>query len=491
MAEPRVRITVEGDASDAVDALEDVVRASQDTEAHIDSAGRAAGAWADKMDFAGGAAAKLAGASGDIGGSLAGVGLISEDTAAHFDKFGQILMGVAGIADVATTAAALYTAAQEAGGLAAARSAVATVAGRVATIASTAATGVATAAQWAWNAAMSANPIGLIILGIIALVAVIVLLWKNSETFRRIVTAAWEGIKVAAVAVFDFLKGYFLFIFGIYKAIFTAVWDVIKGATLAVWDGIKAYFTFIFGIYSAIFRAGLGAVMSVWSGVTWLYDKAVAVFGAIKNFVSQAIEGWMLIIRAGVDKARAVWAGIVAMADKVLELREKMLGYLRGLVDNFLNIGQDIMRGLANGIERGLNWVRDKVRGLGGLIPDWLKGVLGIHSPSRVMAALGRDVMRGLTAGMDAQVPALRSTLGDVTDTIMALDAHPAVTVTGSAQLDGAPLPNAVVSAAGLGQQVNVTVQVPPASDPAEVGRQIVKALRSYETSFGRTVLVG
>src|SRR4051812_46728125 len=68
----------------------------------------------------------------------------------------------------------------------------------VAVGASRAAMLVATAAQWAWNAALNANPIGLIVLLIAGLVAAFVYAWNNSETFRSIVMAVWEGIQTGA-----------------------------------------------------------------------------------------------------------------------------------------------------------------------------------------------------------------------------------------------------------------------------------------------------
>jgi hypothetical protein len=62
-----------------------------------------------------------------------------------------------------------------------------------------------TGVQWLLNAAMLANPIGLVILAIVALVAIFAVAWAKSETFRKIVTGAWEGIKSAASAVFGWV----------------------------------------------------------------------------------------------------------------------------------------------------------------------------------------------------------------------------------------------------------------------------------------------
>lgn len=56
-------------------------------------------------------------------------------------------------------------------------------------------------AQSALNVIMSLNPIGLVVIAIAALVAILILAWQNSETFRSVVLAAWEGVKAGAAAL--------------------------------------------------------------------------------------------------------------------------------------------------------------------------------------------------------------------------------------------------------------------------------------------------
>jgi len=65
----------------------------------------------------------------------------------------------------------------------------------VAQRASAVATGVATVAQWAWNAALTANPIGLVVAGVGALIAGGVWLYKKWEPFQLLVDRLWEGFK--------------------------------------------------------------------------------------------------------------------------------------------------------------------------------------------------------------------------------------------------------------------------------------------------------
>ena len=63
-----------------------------------------------------------------------------------------------------------------------------------------------TIAQWAWNVALTANPIGVIIVGIALLVAGIVFLATKTKFFQTIWRVAWGGIKSAAMAVWDWLS---------------------------------------------------------------------------------------------------------------------------------------------------------------------------------------------------------------------------------------------------------------------------------------------
>jgi TP901 family phage tail tape measure protein len=57
------------------------------------------------------------------------------------------------------------------------------------------------AVQWVMNAALSANPIALIVIGVAALVAGIIIAYKKSETFRSIVQGAFEGVGKAVTAL--------------------------------------------------------------------------------------------------------------------------------------------------------------------------------------------------------------------------------------------------------------------------------------------------
>jgi phage-related protein len=83
-------------------------------------------------------------------------------------------------------------------------------------IATTIAENGAAVAQWALNAAMNANPIGLVIAAITALVAGFVLLWNNCEDFRNFFINMWKEIQKSVKSVINgILSGIESFVNGI------------------------------------------------------------------------------------------------------------------------------------------------------------------------------------------------------------------------------------------------------------------------------------
>lgn len=77
------------------------------------------------------------------------------------------------------------------------------------TIAQTVATKLQTVAQTVLNAVMSLNPVALIIIGIVALIAVFAVLWNKCEGFRNFFINMWQGIKNIASVVGQGIKNGF------------------------------------------------------------------------------------------------------------------------------------------------------------------------------------------------------------------------------------------------------------------------------------------
>ena len=73
---------------------------------------------------------------------------------------------------------------------------------KAASLASSAATGIATGAQWAWNVALNANPIGMVVTGVAALAAGGIWLYNNWRRIPEIFSKAWDSVS----SIFTFWK---------------------------------------------------------------------------------------------------------------------------------------------------------------------------------------------------------------------------------------------------------------------------------------------
>ncbi|QCW22021.1 tape measure protein [Gordonia phage Yakult] len=152
----------------------------------------------------------------------------------------------------------------------------ATIRQRVATMAASVATKAMAAGQWLLNAAMSANPITLVVIAIAALVAAVVLAYKNSETFRNIVQAAWEGIKTAISFVWNsVLKPIFDSFVGALKWVGGAVMWLWNNAVVPAFDAIKTVIAVWWGAVQIYFNLWKAIIGGIGDAVMWFWHNAV------------------------------------------------------------------------------------------------------------------------------------------------------------------------------------------------------------------------
>jgi phage-related protein len=134
----------------------------------------------------------------------------------------------------------------------------------VASTASTVATKAMAAGQWLLNAAMAANPIGLVVIAIVALIAIFILAYKNSETFRRIVHAAFDGIKVAALALWTGIKTYFTFVINMWKTVIGVAVSLV-GKIRGGFNTLVSAAKTVGAAITAPFRAAFNAIRNLWN----------------------------------------------------------------------------------------------------------------------------------------------------------------------------------------------------------------------------------
>lgn len=220
-----------------------------------------------------------------------------------------------------------------------------------------------TIAQRLLNLAMAANPIGIIITVITALVAAFIVLWNNCEGFRNFFINMWENIKVAFAAVVEWLG----------QAIdsivqwFVNAWDWIKEAWSAVgeffqgvWDGICAVFDVVVSYFQWQFETAKNIVVAVWSAVTGffsgIWNGIRAVFAAVSSWFSEKFSAAKTAVEnawaAIVDFFQGIWDGICGVFSDALDIGEKIVN--------------DIKQGISNAWEGLKSWFNNLWNGLFG-----------------------------------------------------------------------------------------------------------------------------
>jgi hypothetical protein len=221
----------------------------------------------------------------------------------------------------------------------------------------TVATKLWAAAQWLLNAAMSANPIALVVIALAALVAGVVLAYKHFEPFREVVDAV-------ASALTD----------GLGAALSWVTDTLLPGLA----DGLDAVVGFFTGLP--------GAILSyVADAATWLYDLGQKILGGL-------VDG--MIFYLTIVKAFYV------------DLPLKILSYIGNAALWLVDKGKDIVAGLLNGITDKMGDLINWALRLGSDIVKWIGDIPG------TMFELGTDVVEAILNG-------IRSIGGRIKDLIL------------------------------------------------------------------------
>jgi hypothetical protein len=162
-----------------------------------------------------------------------------------------------------------------------------------------------------FNAVMAANPITLIIIGIIALVAAVIYAYKNFGWFRDLVQAVWKGIQTAALWAWN----------NVLKPVFNGIWTALK--TVGKW-ATWLWKNILSPVFSAIGLAAKILAVIVLTILITPFVLAFKVLGAIAKWLWNNAIGpaFRAIGKAGVwlwntvlkPAFNSIMAGIRALA---------------------------------------------------------------------------------------------------------------------------------------------------------------------------------
>lgn len=161
--------------------------------------------------------------------------------------------------------------------------------------------------------------------------------------------------------------------------------------------------------------AGILAIVMVAVGALGLAFAAIAGplavvrFGfafAAKTFMSVArlflANPILLAITLIATAAYLIYKNWGAISTFFKNLWDGIVAWHMALPQRFINIGTAIVDGIWGGLKKGWGVLVSGIKALAGLLPDGVRKVLGIKSPSTVFNVIGRYTMAGLSGGIEA-----------------------------------------------------------------------------------------
>lgn len=328
-------------------------------------------------------------------------------------------------------------------------------------------TKAAAAGQWLLNAAMTANPIGLVVVAIAALVGGLILAYKHSETFRNIVNAAFSAVMSVVKPVIDWFATTIPAVFG------------------AVVDFIKQHWQLIVSIIGGPLVAIGILVVKHWGEIKSFIGNAIdAVIGFLKSLPGKAVSAMSSLVGnvrdlfrsamdAGLEKVRGIGGTIVGW---IAEIPGKLLDKL----GDFKNAGKSLIGGVVDGMKNAAG----VIEGIASNVWNAVKGLLNsaidkINSALEFTISLpGPDItvnppnIPHLAKGGIVSRPTLALIGEDGPEAVVPLGAKNA--------------PRGRLSVGGGGDTFVFQIQT---LDPAAAGKAVVDALRAAERRTGRKLL--
>ena len=199
----------------------------------------------------------------------------------------------------------------------------------------------------------------------------------------------------------------------------------------------------------------------------------------IEKFVGYAIDKLPQVIELGMKMVLAIASGLAKnlpqIVRSVLDMMATIVKTFVSSLPDIVDVGKQIVRGVWDGIKAMGSWIKEKVSGFFGGIVDNVKGVLGIHSPSRVFAGIGENMALGLGEGWESEYGTIKRGITNGLDFGTAQ--------IGAEQSFGGQMRSALSSIGNVGGDISIVVQ--SVLDGKVIGETAYKYNRQLQRAMG------
>ena len=176
---------------------------------------------------------------------------------------------------------------------------------------------------------------------------------------------------------------------------------------------ITQFLEYITGELPTILDKGVELLNNLVDGIINAIPEMVAALPEIITSFTKFIgENLPQIVSSGLDILLNLISGIISNIPKLVSALPKIINAIidgiGNLMGGIVDIGKDIVSGIWEGIQDMASWIENKVTGFFSGIVDSVKGFLGINSPSRVFADMGKNMALGLGEGWNNEYDHIR-----------------------------------------------------------------------------------
>lgn len=217
-----------------------------------------------------------------------------------------------------------------------------------------------------------------------------------AEAAPQILQGLVDGFVANAPALFEAAQGLFM-------GLVDGVVAIIPALAAALPQIIDVFISGLPGFVGTLLQAAVDLFVAIVNAIPIILPGLI---GNVGNLIGTVVSNLPGFIGALLGAAVTLFTAIVTAVPQII-------GSLLGAVGNLLNqaknaitsfdlgsAGRAFIQGFVNGVTGLASWVVDRVCGVFNGVVGAVKALLGIHSPSRVMAGLGSYTVDGFVVGI-------------------------------------------------------------------------------------------
>lgn len=163
------------------------------------------------------------------------------------------------------------------------------------------------ASVWSFTAALLANPITWVVVGIVALIAALVLLWKNWDSVVSFIKGVFTGFVNGIIDGFNWIKEKVASLPAVFQILLAAIFPILGIPMLIAnnWDSIVAFFSNLWTRVKETFVNGINSVKEFITGtLTWFRESGSKILTTFTEGIKSAISKPVEAVKGGLAKIR-------------------------------------------------------------------------------------------------------------------------------------------------------------------------------------------